>query len=423
MKSHTDFLELAAAAIDFPLRPEERRRLDEHLTTCAACAAVASAMRRDAAQFASIQVIALSDQRQAALLRSALRPPGTHVVRLVAIAALLGLLLTGSLIVGAQLLRQPEDALLVFVPVPTATGTASPVESATPTPTPDPTPAPTPSPSSLPATAPPAPRENEAATPAVVLQPPDEISDSVPIATDAFGVVVTSDLRVRSRPEVSAASERLSPLLQEGQDVFVVDGPVSGSGYEWYLVAPIGGYEANGLPFGWVAAADKNGDSWLGSGSVDCPDVPDSFASFIPLVPIGEPAAVALTCFGDQSISFPARLIRPEATCGADPGWTIEPQWLGGTCSHPEFLFIDPSGAPSDSRDAVVAPGVDTSRFDPGVDPAAGTDVLLTGQWDHPDARDCEPVVTQSGQEPEISTEEAVLTCRSQFVITRIDPV
>jgi hypothetical protein len=415
MKPHTDFLELAAAAIDFPLRPDERRRLDEHFASCPACAAVTVAMRRDAAQIASIPVMSLSDQRQAALLRAALRPPGTNVVRLVAVAALLGLLLTGSFIVGAQFLRQPDRGLSLVVPAPSATGTpTSSAESATP--------APTPSPSPLPPTDPPPPSESEA-PPAVVLQTPEPNADSVPIAPDSIGVVVTNDLRVRSRPEVSDASERLTPLLQEGQQVFVVDGPVSGSGYEWYLVAPFGGYEANALPFGWVAAADKNGDSWLGTGSVDCPAVPDSFASFIAMGNGFQRAGVPLACIGDRSISFPARIIRPEATCGVDVGWTIEPEWLGGTCRHPEFIFLDQSGSMEEFRDAVIDPGVDTSRFDPGVVPAEGTDVVLTGQWDHPAARDCEVVVTEPLARPEVtSVEQAVLACRSEFVITGIEP-
>ena len=202
-----------------------------------------------------------------------------------------------------------------------------------------------------------------------------------------------------------------------------MDGPVSGSGYEWYLVAPIGP-DSSDLPVGWVAAADKTGEPWLASDDVACPPVPDTFASFIALAPNAEPAALALSCFGDRSISFPARIMRPEATCGVEIGWTIDPEWLGSTCPHPELLFLDLSGSMAEYRDAVLEPGVDVSKYDPGVVPEDGIDVVLTGQWDHPAAKDCRVIVTSpEAGEPDISAEEAVVTCRSQFVITGISDI
>jgi len=67
---------------------------------------------------------------------------------------------------------------------------------------------------------------------------------------------VTDDLRVRSKPEVSGSSELLTPLLDNGRQVYVVDGPVPGSGYEWYLVAPVQEAGDEHAPFGWVAGAD-----------------------------------------------------------------------------------------------------------------------------------------------------------------------
>ena len=49
--------------------------------------------------------------------------------------------------------------------------------------------------------------------------------------------------------------------------------------------------------------------------------------------------------------------------------------------------------------------------------------MVLTGQWDHPAARDCEVVVTEPWALPEVtSVEQAVLACRSEFVITGIEP-
>ncbi len=59
-----------------------------------------------------------------------------HPLRLLVLAALLGLLLVGSLAVGAQLLRTPEDELSVVLPVPSQSAgpDATPAPSASPVP-------------------------------------------------------------------------------------------------------------------------------------------------------------------------------------------------------------------------------------------------------------------------------------------------
>ena len=62
--------------------------------------------------------------------------------------------------------------------------------------------------------------------------------DSVPIPPDTYALVVTDDLRVRSKPGVSDDSKKLEPLLQQPVRLVVLDGPVQASGYDWYLVQP-----------------------------------------------------------------------------------------------------------------------------------------------------------------------------------------
>ena len=63
-------------------------------------------------------------------------------------------------------------------------------------------------------------------------------------------------LRVRSRPEVSADSKKLTPLLAAGSRMLVVNGPVPADGYDWYEV------RADNDLFGWVAAG-KDGEDWI----------------------------------------------------------------------------------------------------------------------------------------------------------------
>ena len=347
------------------MRPAERRRLDEHLASCSTCAAAAVGMRRDAAQFASIPVVALSDRRQAALLRAALRPPASHPLRLVAIAALIALLATGSFVVGAQLLRQTDDELSHGAyPRPARPGRR---------------PAPSRARRSpqrarrlrLPATVPPAPSETEAPPPVAVLKTPEPNADSVPIAPDSIGVVVTNDLRVRSQPEVSDTSERLTPLLQDGQQVLIVDGPVSGSGYEWYLVAPFGGFEANGaaVRLGRGRRQERRSLARHRRAWTALPCRTPSPRSSPWRIESSGPA-----CRSPASATVRSRS-RP-GSCGRRrrAAWTwagrSNPSGSAATCRHPEFLFLDQSGSMDEYRNAVIAPGVDTSGFDPGVVPA-----------------------------------------------------
>jgi anti-sigma factor RsiW len=121
MTSHARFLELAAAAIDFGLSPVERSVLEAHLTTCHACARSAAAIRGDAVALEHLPPVVLPERRASEILAAALHPAAVvHPVRLLVLAALLGLLLVGSLGVAAQLLRSDDD-LSVVPPMPTAT--------------------------------------------------------------------------------------------------------------------------------------------------------------------------------------------------------------------------------------------------------------------------------------------------------------
>ena len=75
MISHERFLELAAAAIDFELEPEERAELDRHLAECDSCRRTAEAFRDDAATIAYGPGPRLESGQSVAILAAALRPP------------------------------------------------------------------------------------------------------------------------------------------------------------------------------------------------------------------------------------------------------------------------------------------------------------------------------------------------------------
>jgi serpin B len=76
-------------------------------------------------------------------------------------------------------------------------------------------------------------------------------------------VTVSDRLRVRSRPEVDAASVKYEPVLPVGTQLQVIDGPVEGSGYQWVRVAPVDVTLDGGVADGWVAVADHDGTPWV----------------------------------------------------------------------------------------------------------------------------------------------------------------
>ena len=154
------------------------------------------------------------------------------------------------------------------------------------------------------------------------------------------------------------------------------------SGYDWYQVQPINTPgESEELPFGWVAAADKDGTPWLVSDAPECEAVTTA-AEFAAIRPI-----LGLACYGNEELSFAARLVQPEATCGVDIGWTIDPDWLACTCPQPTYLLAQ--AETDEFLDVAFDPAIDTTGLEPGVESADWQAVTVTGHFDHDAAKTC----------------------------------
>ena len=79
----------------------------------------ASAYRGDALALGHLPAVILPERRGADILAAALHPAAVrNPLRLLVLAALLGLLVVGSLAAGAQLLRRSDDDLSIVLPVP-----------------------------------------------------------------------------------------------------------------------------------------------------------------------------------------------------------------------------------------------------------------------------------------------------------------
>jgi hypothetical protein len=219
------------------------------------------------------------------------------------------------------------------------------------------------------------------------------------------GSVVTTladdGLRVRSQPRVSDDSFRYEPLLPLGTDLYVLDGPVSGSGYAWYEVVPL---TSRTLPSGWVASADRDGEPWIAAGEFDCPPLPTDYRSLAALAP-----GVGLACFPRVPIGVETRLI--SCNCDMDGSW-YTPSWFFLGSGSP-VLLVEPSvtAVPPDAADWFVL-DLDPTGEHPDVLPI-GQVVEVTGIFDHPAASGC--TRTEMDGQP-VSSQG----CRLAFAVTRL---
>jgi hypothetical protein len=213
-------------------------------------------------------------------------------------------------------------------------------------------------------------------------------------------------LRVRSQPRISDDSHAFEPLLPLGTQLYVLDGPVSASGYSWYQVVPL---PSRTQPTGWVASAGKDGVPWIEAGAFDCPPVPTDVGSLAAL-----PRGVGLACFSQVPITVQARLL--DCNCDADGSW-YKPSWFFLGSGSPTLL-VEPG-----ATDPVVSPNTD-DWFVLNLDPTGehpdvvpvGEVVEVTGIFDHPAAGDC--TRTEMDDVPVPSQE-----CRLEFAVTRMLPI
>lgn len=244
--------------------------------------------------------------------------------------------------------------------------------------------------------------------------PGDDRPGAFGLRPDVVAIAVESELRVRSRSEVSDASLKLLPLLRTGDALYVISGPVAGSGYDWYEVhAP-----RTGLT-GWVAAASKAGEDWIRPVPLSC----TLGASPDPIVEAVGYELMHLACY--QGIEFGGTrfLGHPQddsLRCPDVLDWWHEPDWLGNAlvCSY-EFR---PEEADTGLYDLVSGGVLHPSianlpetllKTRPG-----GLLVEVSGRLDHPDARECTGTVGKNAPAPALVR----LQCRRIFVITEMRP-
>lgn len=247
---------------------------------------------------------------------------------------------------------------------------------------------------------------------------PSPTSTPTPSVADALGpddvsVVVTTDLVVRSEPAISDTSMIYPDTLDAPMLLYVVDGPVAASGYDWYLVKPFHA-DSDYLPrgdelvigplIGWVAAAGRDGEAWIEPASMDCPT--PELDPVRRLSPIGR-----LACFGGQELELAGEF---SGCFVADPA-TTSPEWL----NHTGCLLVPPGYR---AGEVVPDPGGLTMRIDGEVGMpygSLGAPIVVTGHFDDRAAATCSHIPGASVADPR-PPELVVLQCRTEFVVTGV---
>lgn len=228
------------------------------------------------------------------------------------------------------------------------------------------------------------------------------------LAADGIAEVVTDNLVVRSLPEISAASEIHPIRLSEPQLLFVLEGPVTADGYDWYRVAPFEAFPSDIAeerpPLGWVAAGDGQ-EAWIAPWSGDCPKpstrILRSMTYFL-----------ELACYAEEELTLEGVL----GECTYIVPGTVSPGWLSTTfCTLWDEGY---EGGPDGYE--LVGPFVfhqEPADFEVRTGPLQP--VRVTGRYDHPAAQTCEHHPLE-GDEPRIP-ELVVIGCRAAFVVTEIE--
>jgi hypothetical protein len=240
--------------------------------------------------------------------------------------------------------------------------------------------------------------------------------DSVPIPANTYARVVTDDLRVRSRPGVAEESMKLEPLLDRGALLVVLDGPVQASGYDWYQVYPTYSFEQEtSYPFGWIAAADKNGDPWIEPEKVECPATPTTLEEFSHVFEIDH-LLYQFTCYSRRDISLRSWLTTPSEWCGLGAETLVEPLWIDECGTASNYLVDRGDEGWDKSLHPAWSPDVDLSIAPPIESPPEDWPfVEVTGQFDHPAAETCRWLDDDPDRWAFVP---AAFVCRQRFVVT-----
>jgi hypothetical protein len=243
----------------------------------------------------------------------------------------------------------------------------------------------------------------------------DDVRPTSVMPVGRAAMTVTDNLRVRSQPFVGEESALLTPLLDDGDRLFVVAGPVLASGYTWYeVIVPAVDTPGGGLQIGWVAAADRNGTPWISTASLTCPPVEGLTVSLLAELTRAPTIDGGLACYGEGTAVDPGALTirgRVDVEC-APPESVDERAWVG---LGEKTLII------SDGADQIRArPHPDlVMPLSCGVAPNPET-MEIEGHFDDPAALECTSGRPPALGPPQFDFRISTYRCRSTFVVSAL---
>jgi hypothetical protein len=261
---------------------------------------------------------------------------------------------------------------------------------------------------------PPAPTEAPVSGASRSAAPPTAVRDPIVIPTDTYARIDAPGVPVRAIPGASPDRTKQEGPLPIGLLVYVVEGPVTVDGVDWYLVAStVTPDQDQFYPSGWAPAVGEDGVPAFRSETVDCPPIPADIESVIDLRKQGV-MYFEVACFGREEIGLEARLGQIDSDCW-EP-WGVDPEWLDCESPAPYLIPLAP-----DADDPLIypafAPGVDTGAA-PHPDALGPLPIVeIKGMFDHPAAQECRNRLNyESDPEPILAL--TILGCRTRFVVT-----
>lgn len=263
--------------------------------------------------------------------------------------------------------------------------------------------------SSIPESPQPAPTPTPSSThePSRVAAPSTDAATEPGVGPGDVVEVITTDLVMRTGPDVSDLSEIYPGRLTAGDRLYIVEGPVTADGYDWVLADPYQiDFDAEAwLRFGWVAVADKTGEPWITAIEPECPRAPT-------ITTLAElHGALRLYCFAGETL-----VLAGDVACHdlgppiptASPAWLT---WQGCNLNPPGAAPYDPVGPGPH-----VGIGI---HYPPGTERLTGR-LEITAHLDDNAASSCRlPVPTSSGDvytQP-LTDREVQLWCRASLVV------
>jgi hypothetical protein len=379
MIDHRTAESLMAAAIDFPLSPDEQAGLDAHLAGCDQCRTVGAQLRRHSLVLGEMATEGAPMRIRSAVEAAALQAGATNqrLMLLLAAALLAAAAIGGAAVVGSGLFDLDDLSINPALPSPSSTASDAPGLC-------------------------PAPSEIGASpTSTPLLQRPPL---SYPPLTDAGSRATVIVDRLRVHDLASCTDFEVVAELGEGTEVLLADGPLANEGLDWYWVyfswLPADPPYFADITFGWVAAGPTGQRPT--SISIEPPRCPDTVTANV----VGAMSSLArLQCLGTG----------PHEVTGVIQGCTDyfvtgEPEWLFTECLN----LFNPDGTPSNLF-IFFPPDLDTAGLD------QGDVVRVVGHVDDLAASECRVAADVPTTEPAWRERELVLRCRSAFVVSEIE--